>query len=273
MPTIYASPAAKLLKIKLINAMIADAPKNLNRKQFVRSFLSFPFSNVIQSNSLAGLKSYNVPENKANVIHNGFDFNRIRNLKDKKQIKQELNINTKYIIGMVASIYFKKDHESLMLAAKKILRQRNDVTFVCIGDGPRLEQIKEMAENSERIIFTGIRNDVESIVNIFDIGLLITFEEGISNSIMEYMALAKPVIATDGGGTKELVIDGETGFLIPQKSPDLLAEKIDYLLNNKNLRKNMGEKGRERIQKEFHIDKMINEHIKLYIKVARRRNI
>jgi glycosyltransferase involved in cell wall biosynthesis len=125
-----------------------------------------------------------------------------------------------------------------------------------------------MAGNSKRIIFTGIRNDVESIVTIFDIGILLTdlekHGEGISNSIMEYMALGKPVIATDGGGTKELVIDGETGFLIPQKSPKLLAEKIDYLLNNEPLRKRLGTKGKERIQKEFSLDKMVSEHIKLY---------
>jgi len=273
MPAIYASPAAKLLKIKLINAMIADAPKKLNRKQSIRSIVSFPFSDIIQSNSFAGLKSYNVPENKGNVIHNGFDFERIKNLKDKNKIKQELKINTKYIIGMVASLYHHKDYESLISAAKRILKQRDDITFLCIGDGPKLEHIKEMAKDSKRIIFTGKRNDVESIVNTFDIGILLTnlekHGEGISNSVIEYMALGKPVIATDGGGTKELVVESETGFLIPQKSPDQLTEKIERLLNDEALRDRMGRKGREKIKKEFLLEKMVKEHIDLYNRVLK----
>ncbi|MDZ7859583.1 MAG: glycosyltransferase [Candidatus Krumholzibacteriota bacterium] len=277
MPVIYASPAAKIQKIKLINAMIANAPKKLNRKQYFRSLISFPFSNIIQSNSFAGLISYNVPENKGNVIHNGFDFERIKDLKDKNRIKQELNIDTKYIVGMVASLYYHKDYESLILAAKRVLKQRNDVTFICIGEGPKLEQIKKMAKGMKRIIFTGKRNDVESIVNTFDIGTLLTnlekIGEGISNSIMEYMALAKPVIATDGGGTRELVEDNVTGFLIPHESPELLAEKINSLLSDENLRKIMGSKGKEKIQKEFHIDKMVNEHISLYNKLLERKNL
>ena len=82
MPAIYAGPVAKILRIKLINAMIADAPARLNSKQRIRSFLSFPLSDVIQSNSYAGLEAYNVPERKRNVIHNGFDFGRIGTLKD-----------------------------------------------------------------------------------------------------------------------------------------------------------------------------------------------
>ena len=271
MPAIYAGPVAKILRIKLINAMIADAPASLNRKQRVRSFLSFPFSDIIQSNSCAGLEAYNVPESKHNVVHNGFDFGRMNNLKDRNAVREELGIETRYVAGMVAGFKFQKDYESLARAAQKILEKRDDVTFVCVGDGPELDGVKELARGNERIIFAGKRSDVESIINIFDIGILLTdlerHGEGISNSIMEYMAAGKAVIATDGGGTKELVADGETGFLIPQKSPVLLAERIDELLNNDKLRENMGIKGEDRIRREFNIDRMTSEHISLYEKL------
>ena len=82
-----------------------------------------------------------------------------------------------------------------------------------------------------KIIFLGKRSNVESIINIFDVGILLTNSkvhgEGISNSIMEYMALGKPVIATRGGGTNEVVIEGENGYLIDPFNEDQLIEKIE----------------------------------------------
>jgi len=271
MSAVYAGPVAKLLGIKMINAMVSQAPINLSMKLRLRSFFTFPFSDVIQSNSYAALKAYKVPREKGHVIHNGFDFSRINNLMVKSRIKAELNIKSDYIAGMVAGFRHHKDYKTMVLAAKKVLARRKDVSFVFVGDGPELEQIKEMAEYDPMIIFAGRRNDVESIINIFDIGILSTYGESFSNAIMEYMALSKPVIATEGGGTNELVVNGETGFIIAQKSPDLLAEKIDYLLNDENLRHIMGENGRKRIQKEFNIDKMIRRHMKLYRKLALQR--
>jgi glycosyltransferase involved in cell wall biosynthesis len=101
-------------------------------------------------------------------------------------------------------------------------------------------------------------------MNMCDIGILATYTEGISNSIMEFMALGKPVVATDGGGTKELVIGGETGFLIKPKSVEELVSKIEYLLNNDKIASSMGMKAKERIKQEFSMKKMINSFVDLY---------
>jgi glycosyltransferase involved in cell wall biosynthesis len=268
MTATYAGPVAKLLGIKLINAMIADAPVRLDSKHKTRSFLSFPFSDVIQANSHAGLKAYGVPADKGNVVHNGFDFERIVDLKAPQEIREELNITTRHVVGMVAGFRYHKDHASLIAAALTILERRDDVTFVCVGDGPEMARIQRLAGGNDKIIFAGRRTDVESLVNIFDIGILLTdldkHGEGISNSIMEYMALRKPVIATDGGGTRELVTDGETGFLIPQKSPGTLAQRINDLLDNDEMRQTMGIKGEKKIREEFSIARMISGHVSSY---------
>ena len=273
MSAVYAGPVAKMLRIKLINAMIADAPARLTARQRIGSMLTFPLSDIIQSNSCAGLEAYNVPQRKRSVVHNGFDFDRMKDLKERNAVRAELGIETEYVAGMVAGFRYHKDYESLVRAAQKILQERDDVTFVCVGGGPDLKRIRELAQGGNRIIFTGKRSDVESIINTFDIGILLTdlerHGEGISNSIMEYMAAGKPVIATDGGATRELVIDGETGFLVPQKSPERLAETIEDLLNDDELRKNMGIMAKKRIQTEFDIDRMTREHAKLYDKLAR----
>src|SRR5438128_5970291 len=81
---------------------------------------------------------------------------------------------------------------------------------------------------------------------------------------MEYMALAKPVVATDGGGTRELVVDGETCFLVPSETPEALVGKIEYLLANPDIARRMGEAGEARLRREFSITRMVEETVKLY---------
>src|SRR5262249_29496798 len=121
-----------------------------------------------------------------------------------------------------------------------------------------------MAENSPKMRFLGKQKAVEGIVDTFDIGVLSTFTEGISNSIMEYMALRKPVVATDGGGTKELVVDGETGFLVPPRDPYALAARVDYLLENPDIARRMGEAGESRLRRAFSMNVMIDRSVMLY---------
>ena len=126
-----------------------------------------------------------------------------------------------------------------------------------------------------RIYFLGSRNDIEAILQIVDVGLLITPCEGISNSIMEYMASAKPVIASREGGTKELVIDGETGFLVDQKRSDQIIEKMNSLMVNPQLAIEMGKKGRQRIEQHFDIAKMTESYKEIYhrYKNRNRKNV
>ena len=268
MPSVYALPIAKLLGIKFINAMISDAPLKLKvfNKAWIRSKLTFPFSDIILSNSNAGLKSYNAQKQKSYCIHNGFDFKRLKKIEDKESVKSKFGIKTNKILGMVASFRDEKDYDTYIKAANTLLQRRQYITFLAIGDGKNLPYCKQVVKSKykDKIKFLGKQNDVESLINIFDIGVLSTYTEGISNVVMEYMALGKPVIATDGGGTKELIIDGETGFLVEQKNYIQLADKIEYLLDNKEAAAIMGSKGRERIKQEFSLEKMTNSYVTLY---------
>ncbi len=81
---------------------------------------------------------------------------------------------------------------------------------------------------------------------------------------MEYMALNRPVVATDGGGTRELVVDGETGFLVPPANSDAVAATIEYLLDNPTIARRMGETGEARLRRDFSITRMVEETIGLY---------
>jgi len=277
MSAILAIPSASLLNIKLINGNIVDSPNHLKfyHKLLFRSRLTYPFSTVVVSNSLAGLKSYRVPQKKGVCIYNGFDGNRISNITAPAEVRKKFKISTEKAVVMVGSFSERKDYETYLKAALIVLKKREDVTFLSVGDGPDLEKCQKLIpqEYSSRCIFTGLQRDVESIINMVDIGVLSTntkiHGEGISNAILEYMALKKPTVATIGGGTNEAVDDKKTGFLVKAESAEDMAERLEYLLNNPEESKAMGLKARERMEELFLLNRMTVDYYELYNKVLK----
>lgn len=272
MTAIYSAPICKLLGIPLVNGMVIDSPQkqNIFNKYWLRGKLSFPFSDYIVGNSKAGIKAYNAPAKKSIIIPNGFNFNRIKNISDRNKILEQVNVKTKFIVGMVASFTIYKDYKTFFKAAQLILDKRKDVTFLAIGSYTDSSISKSLIDNTKQAYFRllGNKSGIESYVNIMDVCVLSTFTEGISNSILEYMALGKPVVATAGGGTNEIIENNKTGFLVQVSDPEELASKIELLLQDENLRINMGLAGKERIQNVFSINTMLNKYIDLYNRIA-----
>ncbi len=272
MCSVYAVPAVKLLRIKFVNNFLRDAPAKFSVQdtEWWRAKLTFPFSNVIAANSHAGLESYNVPYNKRACLHNGFDFSRIKGLDSDKSIRKKLNIMTENIVGMVATFSDKKDYKTFFDAAQIILKQRQDVTFIAIGDGENFDKIQKQIrpEFNKYFRMPGRQQRVLNIVQIFNIGILSTnistHGEGIPNAVMEYMSLKKPVIVTDCGGNRELVDDNYTGFLVKAQDSKQMANKILLLLDNKTLATSFGNNGRNKLIKEFNLNVMGEAFLNLY---------
>lgn len=268
MTAVYMIPPCKLLGIKLLNGMITNAPENMNmfHKNWNYSKLTFLFSDVIVGNSLAGLLAYNAPKKKSSCIYNGFNFDRLNNLTDANVMRNLHHISSKYVIGMVATFSLKKDYRTYYDAAQILLDKGHDITFIAIGRDTDSAQSISLIKNGnlEHFRLLGERTGIESFINMMDICVLCTYTEAISNSILEYMALEKPVIATDGGGTNEIVVDQKTGYLLHQSDPAELVEKIELLLNDKELRDRMGALGKKTICKKFSIEKMVNGYTAMY---------
>jgi glycosyltransferase involved in cell wall biosynthesis len=275
MTAIYSSPVCKILHIPLINGMVIDSPQkqNIFNKYWLRAKLTFPFSNYIVGNSKAGIASYHAPLKKSIVIPNGFNFDRIKNVIDKKIISAQISLKSKFVIGMVASFTPYKDYKTFFKAAQIVLNNRTDITFLAIGSFTDSSLAKSMIESNKLDHFRLLGNisGVESYVNAMDICVLSTFTEGISNSILEYMALGKPVIATSGGGTNEIIENNKTGFLVAVSNPEELSSKMQILLQDENLRLKMGLAGKERIESIFSIEIMLNKYISLYHNVMSAR--
>jgi len=275
MSSVVFLPVALMQKKALIYT-ISDAPISVKRFGPIwwRTKLVFPFARMIIANSRAGLKSYHVNSKKGAVIFNGFEFDRLQNIVPLHEVKTRFNIRTPLVVGMVARFRSHKDYTTYFEVAGHILDQRDDVTFLAVGEGETREQYMNSVTEKyrDRIIFTGEQQLIESLIKIFDIGVLLTnfkvHGEGISNVVMEYMALGKPVIATISGGTGEIIRDLETGYLIETNDKQEIIQKILYLLDHPEARKAMGEKGEQRIASHFSIEKMVANYIDIYSRIA-----
>jgi glycosyltransferase involved in cell wall biosynthesis len=275
MPVVYSVPTCLLLKTKLVNGMVIDTPvdRSISNKYWLRGRLTFPFSDLIIGNSYAGLEAYKAPPNKSVCIYNGMDFERFEGLKNPCIVKKEIlgeEATSFFIVGMVAAFEDRKDYKTLIKAAISLLSKNNSLRFILVGDGATFTKIKNSVppECSDKIIFLGRRSDVETIVNIFDIGILLTdtafHGEGISNSIIEYMALSKPVIATAGGGTNEVVFDSKNGYLLNPYDDKQLVEKIEMLIHNKEKRFFLGKNGHQIAKEKFDLKIMQDNYMQAY---------
>lgn len=264
MTSFYALPIAKLWGIKLLNGSIRNAFTSGGLRWKLEKVL-LNLSDYRIANSRAGLLSrgLSIDSPRNVIIYNGFDRFRIDGVNSRDSCKNALP-NTK-VVGMVAEFSDLKDYTTYFRAAKDILRKRSDVLFLAVGDGKNYEEYCQMVSGSGgNIRLLGKLKNVEESIMQFDVGVLATFTEGISNSIMEYMALGKPVVATDGGGTSETVLDGVTGFLVPQGDPIALAEKIEYLLDHPDTARAMGMEGKKRLEREFSLEQLTHRVLSLY---------
>jgi len=249
-----------------ISAFVADCNKSKKTGyEYWAEKIGVRFSKYVIGNSYAGIEAYGIPCNKARVIYNGFDNDRLKRV--TKGFKKRLGIKTKFIVSMVARFQPGKDYEMYLNAANVILTKRSDVTFLCVGDGDTLNAFKNL-NDIPNIIFLGIRSDIEEILNVTDISVLCTdptiHKEGISNSILESMAFGVPVIATRGGGTSEIVENDITGMLIEPHDTKTLVQKIIVLLDNENKRNEFGNVGKQVVNTKFTLEKMTQSYLDLF---------
>jgi glycosyltransferase involved in cell wall biosynthesis len=277
MSSVYLAPIAKLQGIKFVNGYIGQAPLKITTNDYIRNLLTFFISDAIVSNSMAGLKAYNAPAEKSICIYNGMDFKRFEDLKPIKTVKQEIlgNENDEsFIVAMVAAFEKRKDYETFVRAAVKLCKINESIKFLLIGGGNYIDTIKGMVPAEyldKRILLPGRISQVENVLQIIDIGVLLTNSkvhgEGVSNSVIEYMASAKPVIATRGGGTDEVVFDGVNGFLVDYAADDQVVEKVQILFNDRNKVKEMGKKGYDMAHEKFDVVNMSQNYVNLYLKL------
>jgi len=240
---------------------------------YIDKLLAFFTSGIIcnsHNTSKSLIERYSFNRDKVFTVHNGIKIDSFNKNSDSNNEKK-LGLK---IIGNVAHLTRPKNHK-IFLEAVKIILQRykgNNLEILVVGKGPLENDLKTYAYElgiSKKVLFTGSRDDVPTLLQKMDIFVSSSDYEGLSNAIMEAMAAGLPCVVTDVGGNSELVVDGETGYIVPPNDPDALATKILYLLNDNSLVKKFGYAGQEVMRKEFSLGRMVRKTEKIYEELVR----
>ena len=226
------------------------------------------FANLIICNSYAGMKyaaNNGFPTDKLIVIPNGVDTQRFRpDGNARKKIRQEWGIaNTEILIGLPGRIDPMKDHVTFLRAAALLAKKRDDVRFVCVGDNSTLAannlyQLATELDLNDRLLWAGLRHDMQSVYCGFDIAVSSSVTEGFSNTIVEAMSCGVPCVVTDVGDSAWIV--GDNGIVVEMGNPESLFVGLLNMIERKT---HSGIEVRSSIEKRFSINTMIDKTEKL----------
>ena len=212
------------------------------------------------------------------VIHNGIDTETWSRHPTTVTAREALGLgNTFPVIGYVGRISPEKNLETWLRAAALVARQHPESRFVFVGEGrddELLNQLKNCAsalDIANNVHFLGYREDLPSIYAAFDLFFLSSRTEGICNSLLEAMAMEIPIVATDVGGTKELIMDGQTGYLLPDGDVEGMARALMVLIRSKDLRRSMRRAARKHIEDKFSFSSRLQCMEALYEKILEER--
>ena len=178
------------------------------------------------------------------------------------------------LIGIVANLNPVKDHDSLLRAFATPQLRETGAHLVLVGDGTcraELEALSQRLELANRVVFAGRRPHNPNLHHLFDISVLCSVSEGLSNSLLEAMAAANPIVATDVGATADAVVHGETGILVPSRNPGALSSALLKLLADPARAMRMGAAGRDLARREFSAPAAVARLEELYSKLTSHR--
>jgi glycosyltransferase involved in cell wall biosynthesis len=227
------------------------------------------YADLIITNSDAGRQyalSNGFPGNKTIVIPNGIDTERFRpDPAQRNSVRAEWSIpHSDILIGIVGRLDPMKDHPLFLQAARIISQKYDYVSFVCIGNGPEpyekeLKTLTYAAELGSKLIWAGAKEDMTAVYNALDILVSSSYTEGFPNVIGEAMSCGVPCVATDVGDSRLIVAD--TGFIVPPKEPELLAEKLVEMIERIRKHGHDSAATRQRIVDNYSVSSMTENTI------------
>jgi glycosyltransferase involved in cell wall biosynthesis len=176
------------------------------------------------------------------------------------------------IVGVVARLEPEKGHPTLIEAWPIVLRAVPDAYLLIVGEGSRRDALEAQARElrvAHRVVFTGRRDDVPAVTAALDVAVLPSYREAQGLTILEAMALSRPVVASNVGGIPEMIEDGRTGLLVPPHDADALAAAIIRLLKNHPLADTLGRAGHDMVHDRFCIELMVGATQSIYDEGAR----
>ncbi len=221
------------------------------------------------------MREFRIPPEKISTIPNGVDLDHFHPIEWAEKRHHT-------VIGSTARLHRKNDHATLFRALARVSEHFPETRLLLVGRGPEEARLRALASTLKialRVHFLGEQEDVAPALGSMDVYVQASIAEGMPNSVLEAMAMRLPIVATAVGGTPEVVVQGETGLLVPPGDPVALAAAIEKLLANPEMAQTFGRAGRERIEQRFAegvmvrrlevlLDRLVQQHLGLVFRPA-----
>lgn len=265
MASAAAGPMCKYLGIRFIDGTIRMGM--LPERNRLNQRLGMTWADRVIANSYAGLRVWGISSRKGRVVYNGFDPLR-HSLCRRGEPMPDLPLR----VVMTGRMVKGKDYRTFLHAARLLIdKAKRAWKFIAIGSGPDraalMASVKDLID-AGLVEFPETGLEVLPLVNQCSIGVLLSHSayhaEGCSNSILEYMACGLPVICVNTGGNSELVVEGETGYLVSPGNPIALADRLLRLADSPREAERLGQAGRQRLLTSFSMEAMIKATLRVY---------
>lgn len=272
---VFGMAAARMARV---NLKIASKRETTQMRSFIQNRVEkrlFNIADAIVANSEAvkqHLIMQNISPGKITVISNGLDIERFScGNANRSKICQSLGLptdeNVKFITLAANLRHPVKNHPMFLRAARSVLQKFPKTHFVIAGEGElksRLEDLAKQDQIEANVHFIGRCTAIPELLSISSIGVLTSFAEGFSNSILEYMAAGLPVVATRVGGAGEAIIEGDCGFLVESNDDQEMASRLAELLADETKAERLGSNGRDIVEQKFSLDNQLRKTLELY---------
>lgn len=274
-------PALKLLKSSIPLFLTKQVGSFIVKKDLLHKYLynrvtkAFAISRVIKKNLF---DTTPLTENKIELVFNGIDTDNFNPEKaDKRKVRKEFSVkDDELLIGMLARFSPGKGHEEFLTAAKILSEKFNNLKFIIVGEASRGEDeyansIKKLSEELKlrNIIFAGFRSDTVDVLSAMDIFVFPSHAEAFGIALAEAHSMALPSVCSNSDGVLDIAVDGQTALLFQTKNSYDLAAKLERLIIDPQLRKQLGTNARKRAVELFDLNVIMNKTIQLYKKSLR----
>ncbi len=213
------------------------------------------------------LRTEKVPLEKMKVVHLGFDLSHWRpSVAGRARVRAEFDLGDQKVLGAVGRLFWVKNYPILLEAFAQIARQRSDLTLLIVGDGPERASLEAQIARlglKRRVILAGARKDIVDVMSAMDLFVHPSQSESFGQVIVEAFTLGKPMVATSVGIARELIENGQNGFLVPPGEGDSFARTLEKMIALHEKWPEMGREGQRRAT-GFSAQEMVAAHEKLY---------
>jgi glycosyltransferase involved in cell wall biosynthesis len=270
--------AASLAKVPLrIMSRRVDFPLKTNALSRMKYLKDVDCIIAISQNIRDVLLEGGVPPERIEVIPSGIDFAPYEYPSSRDYLRRELSFaEDDFLVGIIAHLADHKGHRYLIDATKTLKERAPKIKVIIVGEGPlRLDLSRRVSSGGleDMVFFLGFRKDIPQILASLDLFVLSSHMEGLGSILLDAMASSLPIVATQVGGIPEVVRDGETGLLVPARSPKALAEAILRLYSDRTLAARMGQAGHSVVHGRFSAQAMAGKVIDLYERLARKKGV